>query len=671
MNTQIPFSRGDEVKETIDLCDSDTEYSYHTIASNKIIDKTRDESVQLIEVESPMRGRLSSSMDFTGIYSEDETSDNNTINLGLDFSTLSVSLNKENIDVHVNMHTEREPDVTCNILTDSRDEKIPSKKLSPKITKVLSFSDIDSDTDDDTINLGLDFSGLSISVDEENIDVHVNMHIKREQDMMRNILTDSRDEKIPSKNSSLNIMEVLSFPDIDSDTDDDSILSPSPFTSAQVSSTHSYKVKKSSHNNVSKNYNSTGLLKKQMMNAKKIISDVTTNQIFVSMESCSNDDEWSETPPNSSLKNQSTNERVGTSSESSSVLTFFWRIVLLIDGNERKRVKTGKSQSDIVNAIHRAGFHAEIGLSTITSKSNSDGTRKYLPVGDYMMVARKIDKITGQILGYDKILNFIVERKHVIDLVSSVTAKPKGPFKPLSRMEQQMRKLKYCGIENPIILIEGNEDHHPSIDEKRTKLVKTFREQLREGELFPEFLLVETHHIDGTVQYLIGQIREMTKRFRESMESTVAEVATFCDLKQRAELTMKDQTFRYYLGLRNIPTVGDKKAMAVINYCTTISDLAKFCGKENSIILLSVLKTKLGKGGRQLGTKVASDIIEWCKNNLVQISSFHHAPYTLPFQSPSLSKNKSSTIVNRYSKPNDLNCSTFCRSGESKVKEKK
>ena len=97
-------------------------------------------------------------------------------------------------------------------------------------------------------------------------------------------------------------------------------------------------------------------------------------------------------------------------------------------------------------------------------------------------------------------MNFIVERKHVIDLVGSVTAKVKGPFKPLLRMEQQMRKLKYCGIQNLIIFIEENIDHHPSIKEKCTKLVKTIREQLREGEMFPDLLVVETHHIDSKLK---------------------------------------------------------------------------------------------------------------------------------------------------------------------------
>ena len=83
------------------------------------------------------------------------------------------------------------------------------------------------------------------------------------------------------------------------------------------------------------------------------------------MESYSNNDEWLVTPQTSSLNNQNTNERVNTSLESSS-FNVFWRIVLIIYGNKRKRVKIGKSQSNIVKTIQRAGFYAEIGLSTIT-----------------------------------------------------------------------------------------------------------------------------------------------------------------------------------------------------------------------------------------------------------------------------------------------------------------
>jgi len=298
-----------------------------------------------------------------------------------------------------------------------------------------------------------------------------------------------------------------------------------------------------------------------------------------------------------------------------------------------------------------------------------------------MMVARKMDRLTNnRFLGEegedDAILNFIVERKHVIDLVSSITATARGKYKPLSRMEQQMYKMKHAGVAKPMILIEGNEDRYGRREmmEERKKAVKTFREMLREGEFFPEFTVVETPHINATVQYLIGEVRRMTAVFREELTTTsttntaamtmttammrggkaVAEVGTFGNLKQRVEKTMQDQTFAYYIGLLNLKAIGEKKAMAVMERYVTVASLANVCSINNGndddddddcLKVLSALKTKAGKGGRKLGMAAAREIKNWCRMHWVQINSLRHAEHALPFGSPSIHKDRSSTII--------------------------
>jgi len=295
-----------------------------------------------------------------------------------------------------------------------------------------------------------------------------------------------------------------------------------------------------------------------------------------------------------------------------------------------------------------------------------------------MMVARKMDRLTNTriVVGEDAILNFIVERKHVIDLVSSITATPGGKCKPLSRMEQQMYKMKHAGVaKQPMILIEGNEDRYGrrEMTEERKKAVKTFREMLREGEFFPEFTVVETPHINATVQWLIGELRRMTGVFREEFTTTtttdtaamtmttammrggkaVAEVGTFGNLKRRVEETMQDQTFAYYIGLLNLRAIGEKKAMAVMERYVTVASLANGCSinsgndddDDDCLEVLSALKTKAGKGGRRLGMAAAREIKNWCRTNWVRINSLRHAEHALPFGSPSIHKDRSSTII--------------------------
>lgn len=48
------------------------------------------------------------------------------------------------------------------------------------------------------------------------------------------------------------------------------------------------------------------------------------------------------------------------------------------------------------------------------------------------------------------------------------------------------------------------------------------------------------------------------------MVRVVAEVRTFEGMMRRVEENMKDQTFGYYLGLVNLPGVGENRAMAVM-----------------------------------------------------------------------------------------------------------
>ena len=617
--------------ETIDLCDSDSEHSFLSSPCTKLLSTKFNDIVPVTKSEVELLEYVEGN--------DDDLSSDHDIFQGNKNELLMENIPAEVIDIEALIGND--PSKSANFSSKyskcGTHGRVSSNYRLNHVETLLS-----SDDEDRILSHSLKTNKAETLFKENKQD----KLCKNSQQLAKTTDNLSNEDNMIAKSKSVKYVDVpiISATHHNSDTDDDSILSSSPFE-AQLS-------RKNLSDQLIDFSNLSNINSKRKRSVKKVTNISSRHDIATTHTSLYNNSSKrnKDLIVSHSSKNKSADDDVNKVFETAREIGYDWNIVLLIDGNERKLVKKGKSQLDILKAIRQAGLHAEIGLSTVASTCNTDRTRKFLPVGDYMMIARKINIISGQIVGDDKILNFIVERKHVVDLVSSITASPKGTFKPLSRMEQQMRKLKYCGIQNPIILIEGNEDHHTSINEVRKKAVKSFREHLHDDEIFPDFSCVETLHVDGTIKYLINEIREMTNRFRDSRESVFAKVATFCDLKQRVEETMKDQTFCYYLGLRSLPAIGEKKAIAVINHAVTVAALFEICNSDNCLETLSELKTKSGKGGRKLGMGTATDIRDWCYQNWTRINSLHHVLHALPFQSPSINKEKSSVIINTPSR---------------------
>lgn len=210
-----------------------------------------------------------------------------------------------------------------------------------------------------------------------------------------------------------------------------------------------------------------------------------------------------------------------------------------------------------------------------------------------------------------------------------------------------MRRMRHCGIaDEPVILLEGDEDRYQErqgMTEPRRKAVKTFRDMLRAREYFPDFRVVETRHVSGTAKWLIGEMRRVTERFRRG--GGRSKVGTWSSLLNRVEETMRDQTFRYYLGLVNLAGVGEKRVFSVMEKCTTVEALAEVCEREDCVDVMTVWKTYEGKGGRKLGKTAAEAVRNWCVTNSIRIREFPNVPYALPFGSPSIAKTRSSVII--------------------------
>eukprot|EP00986_Skeletonema_menzelii_P011273 scaffold5772_cov145-Skeletonema_menzelii.AAC.8 len=192
-----------------------------------------------------------------------------------------------------------------------------------------------------------------------------------------------------------------------------------------------------------------------------------------------------------------------------------------------------------------------------------------LKAADYMFVARKILKSTGQVVE-ERLFELIIERKDVGDLASCIIGASKD-FKPLKFFEAQMHKFVNCGIERKIFLVEGDEDNFhwrtegggpASQDEKRKRRlrIKTTRLLVEHGR-YKGVELVCTRRSDVTIQFLIHQMELLLKSFDPKEFAGMKTMQQFADhIKEK----MNDPTFQKYLELRNQPGIGDKKAMKVI-----------------------------------------------------------------------------------------------------------
>mmetsp|Transcript_27491 Transcript_27491/g.43237 ORF Transcript_27491/g.43237 Transcript_27491/m.43237 type:complete len:620 (-) Transcript_27491:1653-3512(-) len=192
-----------------------------------------------------------------------------------------------------------------------------------------------------------------------------------------------------------------------------------------------------------------------------------------------------------------------------------------------------------------------------------------LKAADYMFVARKISKLTGQVVD-ERLFDLIIERKDVGDLASCLIIDSKK-YKPLKFFEAQMYKLVNCGIKRKIFLIEGDEDTYrwrtegggaASNEEKRKRRlrIKTIR-LLVQHDHFKGVELVCTRFGDRTIAFLIYQMELLQKSFDPKDFAGMKTMQQFTD---HIEVKMNDPTFQKYLELRRKPRVGDKKAMKVI-----------------------------------------------------------------------------------------------------------
>ncbi|KAK7505471.1 hypothetical protein BaRGS_00003216 [Batillaria attramentaria] len=250
---------------------------------------------------------------------------------------------------------------------------------------------------------------------------------------------------------------------------------------------------------------------------------------------------------------------------------------------------------------------------------------RVLNVGDLLWVARERTQpsvFPGQqnqqeSMRRELVLNYVVERKRMDDLVSSMIG---------GRMKEQKFRLKHCGLQEKIILIESyGSMQHFSISEDR------IRQAITNTEIIDGFTVKQTRDSKETAAYLTLMTRYLqsyyqNKTLRSCSRDRLKQMGLTFQLDDTEQMLMpfdhfnqasmksKPLTVRELFGKQLIQLWGMSadKAKAVVDRFPTPSSLLQaysVCStdKERDSLLANV---KYGKNLRNLGIAVSRQVAQ-------------------------------------------------------------
>ncbi|KAL5222926.1 hypothetical protein ABZP36_027639 [Zizania latifolia] len=215
-----------------------------------------------------------------------------------------------------------------------------------------------------------------------------------------------------------------------------------------------------------------------------------------------------------------------------------YEVVLILDDRENFGARSRKVVDNI-----RSQFHVPVEI-------------KHLPVGDGIWIARDKKLLT------EYVLDFIVERKNVADLCSSITD---------NRYRDQKLRLKKCGIRKMIYLVEG--DPNP-LDASESIKTACFTTEILEG--FDVQRTTGYADTERTYGHLTRSIIEYYSTNFSTGANSSRVCLTFDEFKKKCndlnKITVSDV---FALQLMQVPQVTEEAALAVIELYPTLISLAQ------------------------------------------------------------------------------------------------
>ncbi|KAM0905824.1 hypothetical protein ACQ4PT_017124 [Festuca glaucescens] len=232
-----------------------------------------------------------------------------------------------------------------------------------------------------------------------------------------------------------------------------------------------------------------------------------------------------------------------------------YEVVLILDDRETLGLR---NRRNVVNNIH-SQFYVTVEM-------------KRLPVGDALWIAHRRG------LGTDYVLDFIVERKNVDDLVGSIRD---------NRYKDQKLRLKKCGLRKLIYLVEGDPN---TVDAPENVKTACFTTAILEGFDVQR----TTGYADTERKY--GHLTCSIIDYYRTNFSAAADSSRLCltydeFVKRCSDLKKVTVSNVFALQLMQVPQVTEDAALAVTRLYPTVFSLAQAysilkCGLKNLIYLV-------------------------------------------------------------------------------------
>jgi crossover junction endonuclease MUS81 len=260
-----------------------------------------------------------------------------------------------------------------------------------------------------------------------------------------------------------------------------------------------------------------------------------------------------------------------------------WEVVLLLDNREQR---TRNDRTYFRDRIHERGIKCEV---------------RTLPLGDMLWIVRKKKTAIGfsnDLPSQEWILHFIIERKRVDDLASSIMD---------GRYFEQKYRLKKSNLKKVMYLVEGDLAQQDKMSPSQLEMA------IIETEVTEGFYTHQTQHAGDTVDFLCGLHSQIVSAVLVHSNQRIGEYSKpfmpYAEFSKLAAKVSKSSTIQDIFGkiLRQLPRCGSVQAHAIMNIYPTIGHLIKAYSKLNTDAEKSALLANIKPKGRsRLGNALSS-----------------------------------------------------------------